>query len=126
MLAFARGEIDCLISKPSICGFGMNFQVCSDMAFVGLNDSFEQLYQAVRRCWRFGQTRSVNAHFIASDREGPVVKNLARKEREYEAMSDAMAEHMRGFTSAAIRGGRVSASNQIAAQAMELPSWLVA
>lgn len=126
MLAFARGEIDVLVSKPSICGFGMNFQVCSSMAFVGLNDSFEQLYQAVRRCWRFGQTNPVDAYLIASEREGAVVANLERKEREFEAMSDAMALHMRDLTRSAIRGGRVSASDQHANRKMELPSWLAA
>jgi superfamily II DNA or RNA helicase len=52
MTAFANGEIDVLVTKPSIAGFGMNFQVCHNMAFVGLSDSFEAYYQAVRRCWR--------------------------------------------------------------------------
>ncbi len=126
MLAFSRGEIDVLVTKPSIAGFGMNWQHCADMAFVGLNDSFEQLYQALRRCWRFGQTKPVNAYLIASELEGAVVANLEQKEREFEAMADAMAAHMRDLTSAAIRGGRVGASDQRATQTMELPEWLAA
>lgn len=126
MLAFARGEIACLVSKPSICGFGMNFQACADMAFVGLNDSFEQVFQAIRRCWRFGQAKPVNAHFIASDREGPVVKNLERKERDFEAMAEAMALHMGDLNRAAVRGGRIAVSDQRATQRMELPSWMAA
>lgn len=126
MLAFARGEIDVLVTKPSIAGWGMNWQHCADMAFVGLNDSFEQLYQAVRRCWRFGQSRPVNAHMIASDLEGAVVANLERKEREFEAMADAMAAHMRDLNRAAVRGGRVSASDERANRKMEIPSWLTA
>jgi hypothetical protein len=126
LLAFSRGEIEVLVSKPSICGHGMNWQHCSDMAFVGLNDSFEQLYQAIRRCWRFGQSRPVNAHFVASEREGPVVKNLNRKEQDFEAMSEAMAVHMRDITRSVVRGGRVAVSAQHANRTMELPTWLAA
>lgn len=55
MIDFIEGRVRVLVTKPSICGFGMNFQHCADMAFVGLSDSYEQFYQAVRRCWRFGQ-----------------------------------------------------------------------
>lgn len=126
LIAFTRGEIQDLVTKPSIAGFGMNWQHCHSMTFVGLNDSFEQLYQAIRRSWRFGQTEAVDAYFIASDREGPVVANLERKEREFEAMAQAMAEHMRDFNRAAIRGGRVAASDQRATFNMELPQWLAA
>lgn len=126
LLAFSRGDIQDLVTKPSIAGFGMNWQHCHATTFVGLNDSFEQLYQAIRRCWRFGQSKPVDAYFVASEREGPVVKNLARKERDYEAMSEAMAAQMREFNRAAVRGGRVSASNQNANQKMELPSWMAA
>jgi hypothetical protein len=73
---------------------------------VGLNDSFEQLYQLTRRFWRYGQTEAVDGFFIATDREGPVVQNLERKERDFEASADAMAVHMRDLTVSAIRGGR--------------------
>lgn len=126
LLAFSRGEIQDLVTKPSIAGFGMNWQHCHSTTFVGLNDSFEQLYQAIRRFWRFGQTNPVDAYFIASEREGAVVRNLERKERDFEAMSEAMALHMREFTRAAVRGGRVAASNLNANTPMELPSWLAA
>jgi hypothetical protein len=124
LLAFSRGEIQDLVTKPSIAGFGMNWQHCHSFTCVGLNDSFEQLYQLIRRFWRYGQKNAVDGYFIASDREGPVVKNLERKERDYEAMADAMAAHMRDFNRAALRGGRVAASNQQANLKMELPSWL--
>jgi hypothetical protein len=73
-----------------------------------LNDSFEQLFQAVRRCWRFGQSKPVTAYLIASDMEGAVVANLRAKEAKYEAMAEAMVEHMRDLSTAAVRGGRVS------------------
>mgnify|MGYP000243410783 CR=1 FL=1 len=64
MLGFSAGEIRALVTKPSITGFGMNWQHCSNMAFVGLSDSYEQFYQAVRRCWRFGQKRQVAVHLV--------------------------------------------------------------
>jgi hypothetical protein len=97
MLDFQAGNIKCLVSKPSICGFGMNFQGCSNMAFVGLSDSFEQYYQAVRRCWRFGQKNTVHAHVITGEREGAVVANIKRKEADMEAMFNGMIGHMAGI-----------------------------
>jgi hypothetical protein len=88
---FAHGKIRVLVSKPSICGFGLNWQHCARMAFVGVTDSFESYYQAVRRCWRFGQTRPVDVHVFSSNQEGAVVANLRRKEADARAMADAMA-----------------------------------
>lgn len=102
LMDFARGHLRVLVTKPSIAGYGLNFQRCADMVFVGLNDSFEQLFQAVRRCWRFGQTRPVNVYLIASELEGAVVANLEKKEREFEAMGAAMAEHMRDLSRVAL------------------------
>ncbi|MDB5057241.1 MAG: adenine methyltransferase YhdJ [Chloroflexi bacterium] len=95
MLDFAAGRIRVLVSKPSICGFGMNFQRCAHMAFVGISDSFEQQYQAIRRCWRFGQTRPVNVHVIAGEQEGAVVRNIERKARQFDEMMDQLVVHMR-------------------------------
>lgn len=90
MLGFASGEVKRLVSKPSICGFGMNWQHCHKIAFVGLSDSFEQYFQAVRRCWRFGQTQPVDVYVITSIAEGAVVKNIKRKELEFESMLTGM------------------------------------
>lgn len=84
--AFASGEARVLVSKPSICGWGLNWQHCQQMAFVGLSDSFESYYQAVRRCWRFGQKHPVDVHVVSSELEGVVVANIKRK--------GAMAEEM--------------------------------
>jgi hypothetical protein len=126
LLGFSRGEPRILVSKPSIAGRGMNWQHCNRMIFVGLNDSFEQLFQAVRRCWRFGQSKPVTAYLIASEMEGAVVANLRAKEAKYEAMAEAMVEHMRDLSTAAVRGGRVSASTYNPNQIMEVPSWLTA
>lgn len=124
--AFMRGDISDLVTKPSIASMGLNWQHCRNFTCVGLNDSFEQLYQLIRRFWRYGQTEAVDGYFIATDREGPVVANLDRKERDYEASFDAMAIHMRDITRAAVRGGRVSASDQRATRTMELPRWMAA
>lgn len=104
ILAWLRGDKPILISKPSICGFGLNFQQCHNSIFVGLNDSFEQVYQAVRRFWRFGQAKPVNVHFIAAETEGAVVANLKRKEADAERMAAAMVHHMADLSSATVRG----------------------
>ncbi len=90
MLKFSNGELKTLVSKPSICGFGMNWQHCHKMIFVGLSDSFEQYYQAVRRCWRFGQDKPVDVYIITSEKEGAVVKNIKRKEKDFEDMLRGM------------------------------------
>lgn len=86
--AFSTGEIKRLVTKPSIAGFGMNWQICSNMAFVGLSDSFEQFYQATRRCWRFGQHDEVDVHIITADREISIKQNIEKKERRFQAMFD--------------------------------------
>jgi DNA modification methylase/superfamily II DNA or RNA helicase len=82
LLGFIDGTYRVLVSKPSVAGFGLNLQRCDAMAFVGLSDSYEQFYQAMRRCWRFGQERPVTAYVVTSDAEGAVVANVKRKERE--------------------------------------------
>jgi hypothetical protein len=93
-----------LISKSSMMGYGMNWQHCHQMAFVGLSDSWEQYYQAVRRCWRFGQEHPVSVHLIAADREGAVVENIRRKDAQATEMAARMVEHTRELTTAAITG----------------------
>jgi hypothetical protein len=101
---FQSGRIRVLVTKPSIAGFGLNWQHCHQMAFVGLTDSWEQYYQATRRCWRFGQTHSVDVHCIAADTEGAVVANLRRKDEEADQMAKAMAEHTREAVAEALHG----------------------
>lgn len=92
--AFARGELRVLVSKPSIAGHGLNLQVCHKMAFIGLSDSWEDWYQAVRRCWRFGQKSPVDIHVITSKQEGAVVSNIQRKEKQAEIMARELIKHM--------------------------------
>lgn len=93
--AFQDGRIRVLVTKPSIAGFGMNFQNAHRMAFVGLSDSYESYYQAIRRCWRFGQTKPVYAHVIVSELEAQIVANVQRKENDAERSTSALVRHMR-------------------------------
>jgi hypothetical protein len=92
MVGFASGRYRHIVTKPSIAGWGMNWQHCASQAFVGLSDSWEQLYQAVRRSWRFGQTRSVNIHIITSMAEGAVVRNIQRKDDQARVMSEELSQ----------------------------------
>lgn len=92
MLDFQNSKLKCLVSKPSIAGMGLNFQSCHNMIFTGLSDSFEQYYQAVRRCWRFGQLHEVNVYIIISAKEGCVKENIERKERDFKYMQRQMIE----------------------------------
>lgn len=80
--AFQDGQIRVLVTKPSIAGFGMNFQQASRMVFIGMSDSYEAYYQAIRRCYRFGQREPVDVRIIVSDLERQIVDNVARKEHE--------------------------------------------
>ncbi|MFN3833422.1 MAG: helicase [Allorhizobium sp.] len=124
LVDFSEGRTRILITKPSIAGFGMNWQHCADTGFVGLNDSFEQVYQAVRRFWRFGQTKPVNVHFIASEMEGATVANLKRKEGDAERMAAAMVMHMADLSSAAVRGSVRDRPDYNPTIPMTIPAWL--
>lgn len=124
MIGFSEKRIRVLVSKPSICGFGMNWQQCHNMIFVGLSDSFEQYYQAVRRCWRFGQKSEVNVYVITADTEGAVVANIQRKERDFEDMLHGMIAATQNITAQNIKrtGRNQKTYNPIIK--MELPDWL--
>jgi len=104
MMKFSSGELRVLISKPKICGFGMNWQHCARMAFVGLDDSFEKFYQAVRRCYRFGQKRNVQVHMFTAENEGQILANLKRKEVQHHEMSANMIEHMKDIMNKELAG----------------------
>lgn len=95
LLAFTRGDARVIVTKPSIAGWGLNWQHCANVAFAGLSDSYEQYYQAVRRCWRFGQTRPVRVVIVASNREQAVLENVRRKERQASEMFTEIVEAMR-------------------------------
>lgn len=104
LLRFSAGAFRVLVTKPSIAGHGMNWQHCRNVAFVGLSDSWEQYYQAVRRCWRFGQEHEVNVHVYTADTEGAVVANIKRKEEDAARMADEMVEHMHDLNAENVRG----------------------
>lgn len=107
MLGFAAGDPLKLTTKPSICGFGMNWQHCNNMAFVGLSDSYEAFYQAVRRCWRFGQKKPVHVYVVTAETEGAVVANIKRKEADAMKMAENMVEHMKDLNTQALHGGAI-------------------
>lgn len=121
--AFIDSPNAVLITKPTIAGFGMNFQHCARMAFVGLNDSYEQYYQAIRRCWRFGQKRPVEAHIVLSDIEQEIFWNVLRKEREAEEMASELVKHVAAFERAELvnehQGFEYTATDII-----RLPAWM--
>lgn len=95
LLGFSRGEFRVLVTKPSIAGFGMNWQHCPNAAFVGLSYSYEQYYQAIRRIWRFGQRSDVNVHLVIADTEGNVLETIHRKDADNRRLRSKMAEAMR-------------------------------
>lgn len=104
MESFIHGARRVLVSKASICGFGMNFQFCADMVFAGLDDSYESFYQAIRRCYRFGQSKIVNVHLVSAESEGAVKANLERKQAQADEMAQSMVDHMRELTKQKIKG----------------------
>ncbi len=125
MLDFSAGKIRVLVTKPSIAGFGMNWQHCANVAFVGLSDSWESYYQAVRRCWRFGQKNTVNVHIFTARTEGAVSANIQRKERDAATMADAMAAEMIEFIRSNICGTSKNFIRYNPTIKMEIPTWVL-
>jgi superfamily II DNA or RNA helicase len=124
LAAFARGDVRVLISKPSICGWGLNWQHCHQVSFVGVTDSWEAYYQAVRRCWRFGQKSAVDVYIFASEAEGAVVANLQRKERDAIAMSAALSDETSAIVRSEVRGSERTGIAYDAGLRVAPPSWL--
>ena len=119
---FATGALRVLVSKPSIAGFGMNFQSCHNVIFVGLSDSYEAFYQAIRRCWRFGQKHPVNCHVIRSDSDGAVVENIKRKER---LAAEMFEEIVRNYSPRTVIGkSRRDEMDYAPTMPLEFPQWL--
>ena len=95
LLDFADGHTRVLITKPSIAAFGLNWQHCARTAFVGLSDSYEAYYQALRRFHRYGQTREVQAHIILSELEQEIATNVRRKEGQAAEFTAELVDAMR-------------------------------
>jgi superfamily II DNA or RNA helicase len=121
---FAAGKFRVLVSKPSICGFGLNWQHAARMAFVGVTDSFESYYQAVRRCWRFGQKRDVHVHIFSSSAEGAVVANLKRKERDAMVMAESLSAETRDAVMAEVTGLKRMTNTHNAGRRVSVPTFL--
>ncbi len=94
LMGFAHGEVKWLLSKPSIAGHGLNFQSCARMTFMGLSYSYEGLYQAIRRCWRYGQKRPVHAHVVTAQAEWSILDSIDRKREDHERMVAEMVKLM--------------------------------
>ena len=121
---FLRGENRVLVSKPSIAGFGINAQNAHIEIFVGLSDSFEAYYQAVRRCWRFGQDKPVDVHIIISDAEGAVKENIQRKQRDAERMTDELIAFTKEFIQSDLKQTKRDVDEYYAFEEMEVPEWM--
>jgi len=122
---FLDNEIRVLVSKPKILGAGMNFQNCHNTAFVGLSDSWEQYYQAIRRFYRFGQMYEVNVHVISAESEGAVVANIKRKEEQNAQMGAEMVKHMSESMKKEIFGAGQEKTEYNPMIPIILPSWLL-
>lgn len=126
LMGFLSGKYRVIVTKPSIAGFGLNWQHCSTMVFVGASYSYEQTYQAIRRCWRFGQTNPVDVHVIRAETEGGVLDVFRRKERDAETLAVEMVSRVRdaiGVKSSGQVHRRWNAykpTNEV-----EAPKWLV-
>lgn len=125
LLRFAGGELRVLVTKPSIAGFGMNWQQCHNMIFVGLSDSYEQMYQAIRRCYRFGQKLPVNVHIVTSAAEGAVKANVDRKERQAAEMKQNMVQYTKEILRKDIRGQERVSTPYNPQIAMIVPEWVI-
>jgi hypothetical protein len=115
LIDFTKGNIRILVTKPRIAGFGLNWQHCSDMVFFP-SHSYEQFYQCIRRCWRFGQKRKVNLNIVASEREKLVVDNMIRKERLVNEMYNGIIREMGEF--------QRHTKKKVKTQKVRIPKWL--
>lgn len=116
--AFARGETRVLVSKPKLAGFGLNLQHVNRQIFASISHSYEQYYQAIRRSYRFGQAREVEAHIVMAETEIGIWRNVQRKAADHDSMKRAMSAAMRGAQKASAR------RRYDRAPAVELPSFL--
>lgn len=123
--SFSRGETRVIISKPSLAGFGVNWQHCHNVAFVGLSYSFEAFYQAVRRCWRFGQKHPVNVYVFQTEGEAAISSVVFSKQDAHKRMKSEMTDAMRESCLANLYGRKKLAGYDPQEQ-MQLPKWLQA
>jgi len=124
LLGFIDGRYRVLITKVSVAGFGLNLQHCADQIFVGPSHSYEGRYQAIRRSWRFGQTKPVDVHVIRTDADGPIVANMRRKEADAARMGAEMTAHVGEAVRTAVTGTTREWNIYQPAVPMTVPAWL--
>ena len=124
LAAFAAGGVQVLVTKPSIAGAGLNFQTCARMVFVGLGDSYEQYYQAIRRCWRFGQGRPVDVHIVVSDAEAVIVQNVRAKESVARATTDGLIAAIAAENRRELYAGTSKGDSYEPTRTLTLPDWI--
>jgi len=120
---FSTGDARVIVTKPSIAGFGMNWQHCRRMVFIGATHSYESFYQAVRRCWRFGQTEPVDVYVLQTPADGAIAASLARKADAADEMASQMVALMKDEQMAAVVGRRAGTPKN-ADRAVTIPDWL--
>lgn len=120
--AFADGEARILITKPVVAGYGLNWQHCARMIYAGRSFSYEQYYQSVRRCWRYGQKSTVVAHIITAEGEEQVAQVIGRKSDDHRKMKRAMCEAMRR----AMGTGDSQLRDYVPTHQGRLPAWFSA
>lgn len=124
LAAFAEGAVQILVTKPTIAGYGLNFQSCNRMVFVGLSDSYEQYYQAIRRCWRFGQTQPVDVHIVLADVERVIVDNVRAKEITAKSTTDGLIAAISAENRRELYAGTSKADSYEPTRPITLPQWL--
>jgi superfamily II DNA or RNA helicase len=124
LLDFAAGRIRVLVTKPSLAGFGLNFQSCARMVFCGLGDSYEQYYQAIRRCYRFGQQRSVRVHLVLADAERVIAGNVRAKERAARETAAGLIGAIAAENRRELFAGTSKGDGYEPARPLILPEWL--
>lgn len=107
LASFLSGETRVMVSKSSIFGFGLNLQQCHNMMFLGMDDSYESFYQAIRRCWRFGQKHPVNIQVVLSDIERPILENVLAKQLRSWQMAEQLVGHIQEYEKAELGIGQV-------------------
>lgn len=125
LLGFAHGKYRVLVTKAKIAGQGLNFQSCARMIFLGASHSYEQTYQSIRRCWRFGQTRPVEVIIIMAETEGGILENYRRKESEAEKLSAEMTARISDYIRRDVSGMNPARWNPYnPTKEMEVPLWI--
>jgi hypothetical protein len=124
LLDFAEGRLRVLVTKPSLAGFGLNFQSCSRMAFCGLSDSYELYFQAIRRCWRFGQKQPVDVHIVLADAERVIAENVRAKERAATELNSGLVAAIAQQNRRELFAGTSKGDSYEPVRPLAIPEWL--